>query len=112
EVIYMLKTMTIFGTRPEGIKMVPVVQALNKEPTISNIVVNTAQHREMLDQVLDLFEIIPDYDLNIMQKNQTLEELTGRLINKISQIIKKEKPDLVIINKENKTNIIGDYSAY
>src|SRR5690625_1620266 len=108
----MLKTMTIFGTRPEGIKMVPVVQALNKEPTISNIVVNTAQHREMLDQVLDLFEIIPDYDLNIMRKNQTLEELTGRLIHKISQIIQQEQPDLVLVHGDTTTTFVGAYSAY
>lgn len=108
----MLKTMTIFGTRPEGIKMVPVVQALNKDPAISNVVVNTAQHREMLDQVLDIFEIVPDYDLNIMQANQTLEELTGKLINKISSIIKEEQPDLVLVHGDTTTTFVGAYSAY
>lgn len=108
----MLKTMTIFGTRPEGIKMVPVVQALEKEHDISNVVVNTAQHREMLDQVLDLFGIVPDYDLDIMQENQTLEELTGRLINKISAIIKKENPDLVLVHGDTTTTFVGAYSAY
>jgi len=104
--------MTIFGTRPEGIKMVPVVQALNKDPAISNVVVNTAQHREMLDQVLDIFEIVPDYDLNIMQANQTLEELTGKLINKISSIIKEEQPDLVLVHGDTTTTFVGAYSAY
>lgn len=104
--------MTIFGTRPEGIKMVPVVQALNKEPAISNIVVNTAQHREMLDQVLELFAIVPDYDLDIMQANQTLEELTGRLIQKISQIIQQEQPDLVLVHGDTTTTFVGAYSAY
>ena len=109
----MVKIMTIFGTRPEGIKMVPVIQALDKESDISNIVVNTAQHREMLDQVLDIFEIIPDYDLDIMQANQTLEELTGRLINKISFIIKQEQPDLVLVHGDTTTTTFaGAYSAY
>ena len=108
----MLKTMTIFGTRPEGIKMIPVVQALDKERTISNIVVNTGQHREMLDQVLDLFGIVPDYDLNIMQDNQTLEELTGKLINKLSFIIKQEQPDLVLVHGDTTTTFVGAYSAY
>lgn len=108
----MVKVMTIFGTRPEGIKMVPVIQALNKESDISNIVVNTAQHREMLDQVLDIFEIIPDYDLDIMQANQTLEELTERLINKISFIIKQEQPDLVLVHGDTTTTFAGAYGAY
>ncbi|MDN6195654.1 MAG: UDP-N-acetylglucosamine 2-epimerase (non-hydrolyzing) [Atopostipes suicloacalis] len=108
----MMKIMTIFGTRPEGIKMVPVVQALNEHSDLTNIVVNTAQHREMLDQVLDLFEIVPDYDLDIMQTNQTLEELTGRLINKISSIIKQEQPDLVLVHGDTSTTFAGAYSAY
>lgn len=104
--------MTIFGTRPEGIKMVPVIQALDKEETISNIVVNTAQHREMLDQVLELFGVVPDYDLDIMQENQTLEELTGKLISKISAIIKLEQPDLVLVHGDTTTTFVGAYSAY
>lgn len=108
----MLKTMTIFGTRPEGIKMIPVVQALDNDPHISNIVVNTAQHREMLDQVLNLFNVIPDYDLNIMQANQTVEELTGRLIDKISTIINIERPDLVLVHGDTTTTFVGAYSAF
>lgn len=108
----MLKTMTIFGTRPEGIKMIPVVQALDSDPLIHNVVVNTAQHREMLDQVLDLFNIVPDYDLNIMQMNQTVEELTGRLIDKLSKIINKEKPDLVLVHGDTTTTLVGAYSAF
>lgn len=108
----MLKTMTIFGTRPEGIKMVPVVQALDNEDQIENIIVNTAQHREMLDQVLELFEIVPDYDLNIMQQNQTLEELTGRLLGKLSDIVKQEKPDLVLVHGDTHTTFLGAYSAF
>lgn len=108
----MLKTMTIFGTRPEGIKMVPVVQALNKAEGIKNIFVNTGQHREMLDQVLDLFDLVPDYDLEIMKENQTLEELTGRLLNKLSPIIAKEKPDLVLVHGDTTTTFVGAYSAF
>lgn len=108
----MLKTMTIFGTRPEGIKMVPVVQALNNEPNISNIVVNTGQHREMLDQVLELFDIVPEYDLDIMQKNQTLEELSARLLSKLSYVIKQEKPDLVLVHGDTTTTVSGAYSAF
>lgn len=108
----MLKTMTIFGTRPEGIKMVPVVQALNEAEGITNIFVNTAQHREMLDQVLELFDLEPDYDLNIMQENQTLEQLTGRLLNKLSAIIAQEKPDLVLVHGDTTTTFVGGYSAF
>ncbi len=108
----MLKTMTIFGTRPEGIKMIPVVQALNNDPEISNLVVNTAQHREMLDQVLALFDVVPDYDLNIMQANQTVEALTGRLIEKISTIIDVERPDLVLVHGDTTTTLVGAYSAF
>lgn len=108
----MLKTMTIFGTRPEGIKMIPVVQALNNDPSISNIVVNTAQHREMLDQVLNLFQVVPDYDLNIMQANQTVEELSSRLIEKLTVIIQIEKPDLVLVHGDTTTTFVGAYSAF
>lgn len=104
--------MTIFGTRPEGIKMVPVVKALNNQPDITNIVLNTAQHREMLDQVLNLFDVVPDYDLDIMRDNQTLEELTGRLIHKISTIIKQEQPDLVLVHGDTTTTFVGAYSAF
>lgn len=108
----MLKTMTIFGTRPEGIKMVPVVQALNKAEGIKNIFVNTGQHREMLDQVLELFDLEPDYDLEIMKENQTLEELTGRLLNKLSPIIAQEKPDIVLVHGDTTTTFVGAYSAF
>ncbi len=108
----MLKTMTIFGTRPEGIKMVPVIQALDKDPDIKNIVVNTAQHREMLDQVLNLFSVTPDYDLDMMKANQSLEELTGRLIEKLSTIIDVERPDLVLVHGDTTTTLAGAYSGF
>ena len=104
--------MPIFGTRPEGIKMAPVVKALKQEEGIECIFVNTAQHREMLDQVLDLFEITPDYDLNSMQMGQTIEELTGKLFTKLSAIIEREKPDLVLVHGDTTTTFLGAYTAF
>ena len=74
----MIKVMTIFGTRPEAIKMAPLVKELEKKKEIESIVCVTAQHREMLDQVLDVFDINPDYDLNIMKQGQTLSEITSK----------------------------------
>ncbi len=78
-----LKVMPIFGTRPEAIKMAPVVRALKNNQNINTVVTVTAQHREMLDQVLDLFNIKPDYDLDIMKDNQTLSEITSRVLKKV-----------------------------
>ena len=104
--------MTIFGTRPEGIKMAPLVKALKKEQGIQCIFVNTAQHREMLDQVLDLFEITPDYDLNMMQTGQTVDRLTGTMLSKLSEILETEKPDLVLVHGDTTTTFVGAYSAF
>ena len=90
----MLKVLSIFGTRPEAIKMAPVVKELEKHPDqiISRVCV-TAQHREMLDQVLDLFAIVPDYDLNLMRPGQTLSGLTARVFTDLAPIIAQEQPD-------------------
>ena len=107
-----MKIMTIFGTRPEGIKMAPLVKALKKEQGIQCIFVNTAQHREMLDQVLDLFEITPDYDLNMMQAGQTVDRLTGTMLSKLSEILEMEKPDLVLVHGDTTTTFVGAYSAF
>ena len=82
--------MTIFGTRPEAIKMAPLVKELESRKEIESIVCVTAQHREMLDQVLDVFDIKPDYDLNIMKSGQTLSEITSRVLLGLEDIIKKE----------------------
>ena len=76
----MIKVMTIFGTRPEAIKMAPLVKELDKREEIESVVCVTAQHREMLDQVLDVFDIKPNYDLNIMKQGQTLSEITSRVL--------------------------------
>lgn len=86
--------MTIFGTRPEAIKMAPLVKALEQEKMLEPIVVVTAQHREMLDSVLSTFEIKPKYDLNIMKSGQTLSEITSKSITQLEQVIQLEKPDM------------------
>lgn len=107
-----MKVMTIFGTRPEGIKMAPLVKGLKKEEGIQCVSVNTAQHREMLDQVLALFEITPDYDLDLMKTGRSVEELTGEMLSKLSKIIDKEQPDLVLVHGDTTTTLIGAYSAF
>src|SRR5690606_200885 len=107
-----MKVMTIFGTRPEGIKMAPLAKALKKEEGIQCVFVNTAQHREMLDQVLDLFDITPDYDLNLMQAGRSVEDLTGIMLSELSEILEKEKPDLVLVHGDTTTTFIGAYSAF
>ncbi|MBQ8697510.1 MAG: UDP-N-acetylglucosamine 2-epimerase, partial [Schwartzia sp.] len=90
-----IKVMTVFGTRPEAIKMAPVVLELAKRPEdIVPIVTVTAQHREMLDQVLHLFHIVPDYDLDIMAAGQTLFDITGRALKGLDEVLTKERPDL------------------
>jgi UDP-N-acetylglucosamine 2-epimerase (non-hydrolysing) len=87
-----IKVVSIFGTRPEAIKMAPVVLALKEYPQyIDSVVAVTAQHREMLDQVLKLFSIIPKYDLDIMSKGQTLFDITSRALNGLNDVLKKEK---------------------
>ncbi len=108
----MIKIMPIFGTRPEGIKMAPVVKALKRQEGIECIFVNTAQHREMLDQVLELFAIIPDYDLNLMQPGRTIEELTNILFTGLTEIIEQEQPDLVLVHGDTTTTFMGAYASF
>ena len=92
-----LKIMVVFGTRPEAIKMAPLVLELQKQKeVIETITVVTAQHRQMLDQVLETFNIVPDYDLDIMGKSQTLLDITSKILNQLDPVIKKEKPDMVL----------------
>ena len=85
-----VKVMTVFGTRPEAIKMAPLVLKLKKDDRFEEITVVSAQHREMLDQVLDIFKIKPDYDFNIMHKNQTLEDITSKVMLDMAKVIKKK----------------------
>jgi UDP-N-acetylglucosamine 2-epimerase (non-hydrolysing) len=99
--------MVIFGTRPEAIKVAPVVLALAESPDFQPIVTVTAQHRDMLDQVLELFSITPDFDLNIMQERQTLTSLTALAIERLSPVVMQEKPDMVVVQGDTTTSFTG-----
>lgn len=108
----MIKVMSIFGTRPEAIKMAPLVKELEKRKEIESIVCVTAQHREMLDQVLDTFQIKPDYDLNIMKQGQTLGDVTTRALNGLEEVIKETKPDIVLVHGDTTTTFAGALAAF
>lgn len=108
----MIKVMTIFGTRPEAIKMAPLIKELKSRKEIKCIVCVTAQHREMLDQVLETFEIIPDYDLNIMQTGQTLAEITTRALTGLESVIKETNPDIVLVHGDTTTTFAGALAAF
>ncbi|RAI79864.1 UDP-N-acetylglucosamine 2-epimerase (non-hydrolyzing) [Macrococcoides goetzii] len=108
----MKKIMTIFGTRPEAIKMAPLVLALKEDPELEPIVVVTAQHREMLDQVLTIFDITPDYDLNIMKAGQTLSEVTSRVILGLEEVIQEAKPDMILVHGDTTTTFAGSLAAF
>lgn len=108
-----IKVMTVFGTRPEAIKMAPIVLELQKHPdTIVPVVAVTAQHREMLDQVLNLFHIKPDHDLNIMAAGQTLFDITTRAMMGLDKVLTKEKPDIVLVHGDTTTTFAGALAAY
>jgi len=108
-----LKVMTIFGTRPEAIKMAPLVLELQKYPEkIESIVTVTAQHREMLDQVLDIFNIKPDYDLNIMKDRQTLMDVTRRGLKGLDEIMQEVKPDIVLVHGDTTTTFVAGLAAF
>ena len=104
--------MTVFGTRPETIKMAPLVKALKTRKDIVTIVCVTAQHREMLDQVLRAFDIKPDYDLNLMKKGQTLSDITAGVLKGIEEVIKKERPDMVLVHGDTTTTFAGALAAF
>ena len=108
-----IKVMTVFGTRPEAIKMAPVVLELAKHPEeIKPVVAVTAQHRDMLDQVLNLFNIRPDYDLDIMAAGQTLFDITSRAMMGLDKVLQKEKPDIVLVHGDTTTTFAGALAAY
>lgn len=108
-----IKVMTVFGTRPEAIKMAPVVLELAKHPEhITPIVTVTAQHREMLDQVLNLFDIQPDYDLDIMAQGQTLFDVTCRALQGLNEVLAQEKPDIVLVHGDTTTTFAGALAAF
>lgn len=108
----MIKVMNIFGTRPEAIKMAPIVQELKSRKEIDCKVCVTAQHREMLDQVLNVFNIKPDYDLNIMKQGQTLSDITSGVLTKVEDVIKKEEPDLILVHGDTTTTLAGATAAF
>ncbi|AST06033.1 UDP-N-acetylglucosamine 2-epimerase (non-hydrolyzing) [Anoxybacillus flavithermus] len=106
------KVMTIFGTRPEAIKMAPLVLELQKYEDIESIVTVTAQHRQMLDQVLDIFGIQPHYDLNIMKERQTLVDITTRALAGLDDVMKKVKPDIVLVHGDTTTTFVASLAAF
>lgn len=108
-----IKVMTIFGTRPEAIKMAPLVLELEKQSDrFESIVTITAQHREMLDQVLDIFNITPDYDLNIMKPKQSLSQITSNVILGLEDVMKEAKPDIVLVHGDTTTTFAASIAAF
>ena len=107
-----MKVLTVFGTRPEAIKMAPLVHALAKDPHFEAKVCVTAQHREMLDQVLKLFSIVPDYDLNIMQPGQGLTEITCRILEGLKPVLESFKPDVVLVHGDTTTTMAASLAAF
>lgn len=108
-----IKIMTVFGTRPEAIKMCPLVLAMQKRPDlVETVTAVTAQHREMLDQVLELFKVKPDYDLDIMQAGQTLYDVTARALTGLREIMETEKPDIVLVHGDTTTTFAGALAAF
>ena len=107
-----LKVMTVFGTRPEAIKMAPLIHELESRDNIQSVVCVTAQHRQMLDQVLELYNIKPDYDLDIMKERQTLVGITARVLEGLDSVMKQEKPDIVLVHGDTSTTFAGSLAAF
>ncbi|MBQ3135002.1 MAG: UDP-N-acetylglucosamine 2-epimerase (non-hydrolyzing) [Oscillospiraceae bacterium] len=107
-----ITVMTIFGTRPEAIKMCPLVQELDRRPEINSLCCVTAQHREMLDSVLDIFGRKPDYDLNIMQPKQTLSTITSKTLLGMDEVLQQVKPDLILVHGDTSTTFAGALAAF
>lgn len=107
-----VKVITIFGTRPEAVKMAPLVKELEKREEVVSKVCVTAQHREMLDQVLELFSITPDFDLNIMKSKQTLTGITTRVLEGLEEIFEEEKPDIILVHGDTTTTFTGALAAF
>ncbi len=107
-----MKVMTVFGTRPEAIKMAPVVRALRERSDIEAVLCVTAQHRQMLDQVLELFRLTPDYDLDIMKPNQTISMITSSVLMGMEEVLKKERPDMVLVHGDTTTTFATALAAF
>lgn len=106
------KILTVFGTRPEAIKMAPLVHALAADDRFEAKCCVTAQHREMLDQVLELFEITPDYDLNLMKAGQTLNDVTARIVQELKPVLQEFQPDVVLVHGDTATTFAASLAAY
>ena len=107
-----MKVLSVFGTRPEAIKMAPLVKALAEDPRFEAKVCVTAQHREMLDQILSLFSIVPEYDLNIMSRNQTLSSITSLILNQLDSVLAEFSPDAVIVHGDTATTFAASLAAF
>ena len=108
----MIKVMSVFGTRPEAIKMAPLVKTLEEYHDIESIVCVTGQHRQMLDQVLEIFDIKPDYDLDIMKEKQTLVSITSRVLKRLDDVLHEEKPDVVLVHGDTTTSMAAALAAF
>ena len=108
----MKKVMLVFGTRPEAIKMCPLVNELKKREELKTIVCVTGQHRQMLDQVLDAFKVVPDYDLSIMKDKQTLFDVTTNILNRIKEVLETEKPDVVLVHGDTSTTFVTALACF
>ena len=108
----MKKVMLVFGTRPEAIKMCPLVNELKTRKKIKTVVCVTGQHRQMLDQVLDVFDIKPDYDLSIMKEKQNLFDVTISILEKIKEVLEKEKPDVVLVHGDTSTTFVTALACF
>lgn len=107
-----MKIMTVIGTRPEGIKMAPVIKLLAQDPSLKSVVVTTGQHREMLQTVFEVFDFKPDYDLKIMAPNQTLTQITSRVLLGMERVLQQEKPDLILVHGDTSTTMAASLSAF
>ena len=107
-----MKILSVFGTRPEAIKMAPLVKALERDPDIDSVLCVTAQHRQMLDQVLSLFDLHPDYDLNLMKPGQTLSTITSGVLLGLDPVLEKEKPDLVLVHGDTSTSFVAALASF
>lgn len=107
-----MKIMTVIGTRPEGIKMAPVIKLLAQDPALKSVVVTTGQHREMLQTVFEVFDFQPDYDLKIMAPNQTLTQITSRVLLGMERVLQQEKPDLILVHGDTSTTMAASLSAF
>ena len=110
--LFMKKIMLVFGTRPEAIKMCPLVNELKKHKELKTIVCVTGQHREMLDQVLQVFEVYPDYDLSIMKDKQTLFDVTTNILNRIKEVLEKVRPDVVLVHGDTSTTFVTSLACF